>query len=258
MPKQEKKIKSNVVKSLYSHETRKDVNLVDLPSLKLEDAWPFIREEIEKEIGCDQFVCVPYITEANLYQLTSIMLKSEDGPNGKLVGPIGKLTDFVDKEKSDPDYLEWLGKNDFRDELYKFPHESVKITLQDEKVKNKVRVIMLNITRVRIPQDKSPVKKIFVSQDKDLKGVKSVYMITDILMAKTVEFRVNIGTSSRIFHIGTPSPLVFAFEQFDIDENGQIVSTTHPSISTKGTSWSNIHPHDHLCRSSMEHFAVKT
>lgn len=49
-------------------------------------------------------------------------------------------------------------------------------------------------------------------------------MITNVVMAKTVEFRANIGTSSRIFHLGDPTPLVFDFEEFQVDENGQIVS----------------------------------
>lgn len=129
MPKPEKKIKA--VKSLYSHETRKDVNLGDLQSLKLEDAWPFIREEIEKEIGIgsDNLVCVPYITEANLYSVSSVLLKPEDESSKTLVGPIGKLSQIIDREKTNPEYLEWLDSTDFIDECYKFPHESVKVSI---------------------------------------------------------------------------------------------------------------------------------
>lgn len=121
---------SKAVKSLYSHETRKDVNLGDLQSLKLEDAWPFIREAIEQEIaiGRKDLVCVPYITEANLYSVSSVLLKPEDESSKTLVGPIGKLSQIIDREKTDPEYLEWLDSTDFVDKRYRFPHESVKVS----------------------------------------------------------------------------------------------------------------------------------
>lgn len=58
----------------------------------------------------------------------------------------------------------------------------------------------------------------------DLKGKKSVYMITNVLMAKTIEFRVTRGTSSRIFHLGNASPLVFGLEEFLIGDDGKLIA----------------------------------
>lgn len=58
----------------------------------------------------------------------------------------------------------------------------------------------------------------------DLKGKKSVYMITSVLMAKTIEFRVTRQTSSRIFHLGNASPLVFGLEEFVIGEDGKLTA----------------------------------
>lgn len=49
-------------------------------------------------------------------------------------------------------------------------------------------------------------------------------MITNVLMAKTIEFRVTRGTSSRIFHLGNASPLVFGLEEFLIGEDGKIIA----------------------------------
>lgn len=117
-----------VVKSLYSHEIRKDVSLESLQSLKLEDAWPFIRDEIEIEIGSSQLVCIPHITEAGLYKITSLFVPNEKETNGKMFTPLGELVKNINMDKSDPSYVEWLQEGDFRDGDFKFPHESVKVS----------------------------------------------------------------------------------------------------------------------------------
>ncbi|XP_077289242.1 uncharacterized protein LOC143913382 [Arctopsyche grandis] len=249
MPKPEKKLKA-VVKSHFSHEIRKDVDLTQLNSLKLDQAWPFIKEEIEREIGSDGLVCVPYLEEASLYQVSSVFVRRD-----MQLQPAGKLADLLDEAKSHPDYVEWQRSESFVDEDFKFPHESVKITLQDEQAKNKVRVIMMNLSRHKFPKDKSPVKNIYLSADKGLKGVKSVYMITDVLMAKTVEFRANTGISSRIFHLGNPTPLVFGLEQFDVSEDGQLISRIPVSDQSK-TVWSKAGSHDHLLTPSKTKLAT--
>lgn len=118
-----------VVKSLYSHEIRKDVSLDSLKSLKLEDAWPFIREEIEIEIGSSQYICIPHITEADLYKVTSLFVQNDKETNGKKFTPLGELIKNVDREKSTPEYVKWLEQNDFQDSRFKFPHESVKVSI---------------------------------------------------------------------------------------------------------------------------------
>lgn len=117
-----------VVKSLYSHEIRKDVSLDTLKSLKLEDAWPFIRDEIEIEIGSSQLVCIPHITEAELYKVTSLFVPNEKETNGKMFTPLGELVKNVNKEKSNSEYVQWLEKGDFQEADFKFPHESVKVS----------------------------------------------------------------------------------------------------------------------------------
>lgn len=119
-----------VVKSLYSHEIRKDVSLENLKSLKLEDAWPFIRDEIEIEIGSSQLVCIPHITEAELYKVTSLFVQNEKETNGKMFTPLGELIKNVDTKKSNPEYVKWLGESDFQDTEFKFPHESVKVSVE--------------------------------------------------------------------------------------------------------------------------------
>lgn len=117
-----------VVKSLYSHEIRKDVSLENLKSLKLEDAWPFIREEIEIEIGSSQLVCIPHITEADLYKVTSLFVQNEKETKGKMFTPLGELRKNINKEKSNEEYVKWLEEEDFQDSEFKFPHESVKVS----------------------------------------------------------------------------------------------------------------------------------
>lgn len=118
-----------VVKSLYSHEIRKDVSLENLKSLKLEDAWPFIREEIETEIGSSQLICIPHITEADLYKVTSLFVHNEKEADGKKFTPLGELVKNIDREKSRPEYVNWLENSDFQDSRFKFPHESVKVSI---------------------------------------------------------------------------------------------------------------------------------
>ncbi|XP_038207154.1 uncharacterized protein LOC119828912 [Zerene cesonia] len=237
-----------VVKSLYSHEIRKDVSLENLKSLKLEDAWPFIREEIEIEIGNSQLVCIPHITEADLYKVTSLFVPNEKPINGKMFTPLGELKKNINQAKSKPEYVNWLEESDFQDPSFKFPHESVKITLQDESIKNKVRVIMVNFTKTTIPKDKDLVNNIYLDTDKikDLQGKKSVYMITSVLMAKTIEFRVTRGTSSRIFHLGNASPLVFGLEEFVIDDDGKLIAKVPVTIKSKSLHWKKLDPSDQL------------
>lgn len=121
-----------VVKSLYSHEIRKDVSLDSLKSLKLEDAWPFIRDEIEIEIGSSQLVCIPHITEAALYKVTSLFVQNEKETNGKMFTPLGELVKNVNKEKSNSEIVEWLEEGNFQEEDFKFPHESVKVSSVDK------------------------------------------------------------------------------------------------------------------------------
>lgn len=116
-----------VVKSLYSHEIRKDVSLENLKSLKLEDAWPFIRDEIEIEIGSSQLVCIPHITEADLYNVTSLFVQNEKETNGKMFTPLGVLSKNLNKEKTNPDLVNWLEEGNFNDADFKFQHESVKV-----------------------------------------------------------------------------------------------------------------------------------
>ncbi|XP_023939438.1 uncharacterized protein LOC112046849 [Bicyclus anynana] len=237
-----------VVKSLYSHEIRKDVSLESLKSLKLEDAWPFIRDEIEIEIGSNQLVCIPHITEADLYKVTSLFVPNEKETNGKKFTPLGELKKNINKEKSDPEYVDLLDQDDFQDHDFKFPHESVKITLQDEAIKNKVRVIMINFSQSRIPKGKDFVNNIYldVKNNPALKGKKSVYMITSVLMAKTIEFRVTRGTSSRIFHLGNASPLVFGLEEFLIGDDGKLIAKEPVTIKSKFLQWQKLDPSDHL------------
>ncbi|KAI5644852.1 hypothetical protein NE865_03198 [Phthorimaea operculella] len=237
-----------VVKSLYSHEIRKDVSLADLKSLKLEDAWPFIRDEIEIEIGSSQLVCIPHITEADMYNVTSLFVQNEKETNGKMFTPLGELAKNINKAKSNSEYVKWLEEGNFLDSEFKFPHESVKITLQDESIKNKVRVIMINFWRTCVPKDKDLVNNIYldVENNKDLKGKKSVYMITNVLMAKTIEFRVTRGTSSRIFHLGNASPLVFGLEEFLIGDDGKLIAKQPVTIKSKLLHWKKVDPSDHL------------
>lgn len=123
-----KKLKT-VVKSLYSHEIRKNVSLENLKSLKLEDAWPFIREEIEIEIGNSKLVCVPYITEADLYTISSVFIQNDKETNGKKFTPLGKLYDNINKEKTNANYVKCFEEGKFLDTDYKFPHESVKVRI---------------------------------------------------------------------------------------------------------------------------------
>ncbi|XP_053615447.1 uncharacterized protein LOC128678134 [Plodia interpunctella] len=237
-----------VVKSLYSHEIRKDVSLDNLKSLRLEDAWPFIRDEIEIEIGNSQLVCIPHITEAFFYKCTSLFVQNDKKINGKMFTPLGELVKNVNKEKSDSNYVKWLEEGNLLDSDFKFPHESVKITLQDEKIKNKVRVIMVNFSKCSIPKSKDLVNNIYldVENNKDLKGKKSVYMITNVLMAKTIEFRVTRCTSSRIFHLGNASPLVFGLEEFMIGEDGKLIAKEPVGIVSKSLHWQKVDPSDHL------------
>lgn len=126
LDKMPKKLKV-VVKSLYSHEIRKDVSLENLKSLKLEDAWPFIRDEIEIEIGSNQLVCIPHITEAELYNVTSLFVPNEKEINGKMFTPLGVLKKNINREKSDPEYVDLLDEDNFIEPDFKFPHESVKV-----------------------------------------------------------------------------------------------------------------------------------
>ncbi|CAH0731972.1 unnamed protein product, partial [Brenthis ino] len=237
-----------VVKSLYSHEIRKDVSLENLKSLKLEDAWPFIRDEIEIEIGSSQLVCIPHITEADLYNITSLFVPNEKEINGKMFTPLGELKKNINKVQSSPEYVDLLEQGDFQEKDFKFPHESVKITLQDESIKNKVRVIMVNFSRCSIPKGKDFVNNIYldVENNKALKGKKSVYMITNVLMAKTIEFRVNQGTSSRIFHLGNASPLVFGLEEYLIGDDGKLIAKEPVKIKSKLLHWQKLDPSDHL------------
>lgn len=118
-----------VFKSLYSHEIRKDVSLNDLKSLKLEEAWPFLRDEIEIEIGSNQLVCIPHITEAELYKVTSLFVQNEKKTDGKKFTPLGELRKNVSKEKSNPAYVKWLEEGNFKNLDFKFPHESVKVNI---------------------------------------------------------------------------------------------------------------------------------
>lgn len=118
-----------VVKSLYSHEIRKDVSLNDLKSLKLEEAWPFIRDEIEIEIGSSELVCIPHITEAELYKVTSLFVHNEKQTDGKMFTPLGELRKNINKEKSNSAYVKWLDEGNFIDPEFKFPHESVKVNI---------------------------------------------------------------------------------------------------------------------------------
>ncbi|KAI8437712.1 hypothetical protein MSG28_011947 [Choristoneura fumiferana] len=236
-----------VVKSLYSHEIRKDVSLENLKSLKLEDAWPFIRDEIEIEIGSSQLVCIPHITEADFYKCTSLFVPKEKETNGKMFTPLGELVQNINKAKSNSDYVKWLEAGDFQEADFKFPHESVKITLQDETIKNKVRVIMVNFSRTSIPKDRKFENNIYLDvNNKDLKGKKSVYMITNVLMAKTIEFRVTRGTSSRIFHLGNWSPLVFGLEEFLIGDDGKLTKKIPVTIKSKALHWKKMNSSDHL------------
>lgn len=117
-----------VVKSLFGHEIRKDVSLDSLKSLKLEDAWPFIRDEIEIEIGGSQFVCIPHITEADLYNCTSLFVQNDKETNGKMFTPLGELSKNANREKSNAEYVKWLDAGDFHENEFKFPHESVKVS----------------------------------------------------------------------------------------------------------------------------------
>lgn len=126
--KMPKKLKV-VVKSLYSHEIRKDVSLKDLKSLKLEEAWPFIRDEIEIEIGSSQLVCIPHITEAELYKVTSLFVQNEKQKDGKMFTPLGELRKNIIKEKSNPAIVKWLEECNFIDPDFKFAHESVKVNI---------------------------------------------------------------------------------------------------------------------------------
>lgn len=116
-----------VVKSLYSREIRKDVSLEKLKSLKLEDAWPFIREEIEAEIGSSQLVCIPHITEADLYKITSLFVQNDKEINGKMFTPLGELKKNINTKKTRPEFVTLLEEGNFVDEDFKFPHESVKV-----------------------------------------------------------------------------------------------------------------------------------
>lgn len=117
-----------VVKSLFGHEIRKDVSLDSLKSLKLEDAWPFIRDEIEIEIGGSQLVCIPHITEADLYNCTSLFVPNDKETNGKMFTPLGELKKNINREKSNTEYVKWLDAGEFQDNEFKFPHESVKVS----------------------------------------------------------------------------------------------------------------------------------
>ncbi|CAH2054691.1 unnamed protein product, partial [Iphiclides podalirius] len=162
--------------------------------------------------------------------------------------PLGELKKNINTEKSSSEYVQWLEEGNFQDLDFKFPHESVKITLQDESIKNKVRVIMVNFTKSVIPKDKNFVNNIYldINKNKDLKGKKSVYMITNVLLAKTIEFRVTIGTSSRIFHLGNASPLVFGLEEFLIGDDGKLIAKEPVTIKSKALYWQKLDPSDHL------------
>ncbi|XP_041982752.1 uncharacterized protein LOC121735854 [Aricia agestis] len=242
----------------FSHEIRKDIKLTNLKSLKLDDAWPFIREEIEAEIGSSQLICIPHITEADLYKITSIFVQNDVAKDGKMFKPLGVLNKNINRDKTSAEYVKLLEQDSFDDASFKFPHESVKITLQDENLKNKVRVIMLNFSKKCIPSNRDFVNNVYLDlSNHDLKGKKSVYMITKVLMAKTIEFRVSKGDSARIFHLGNLSPLVFGIEEFKIGADGKLIAKEPVTIKSKELQFKKLDPADTLYipeeKSEMQH-----
>lgn len=63
------------------------------------------------------------------------------------------------------------------------------ITLQDEELKNKVRVILLNISRQQFPKNKSPINNVFISQEK---GKHNCYNIDFMAVHSENPFMHNI------------------------------------------------------------------
>ncbi|XP_067000599.1 uncharacterized protein [Anabrus simplex] len=78
-------------------------NLDDITTCNLYDAWARIKPEIEMRIGKD-LVCIPYVTEGHLYDITSVFVKVQQsggiGRRFRTYKSLGKLEDLIIQEKS--------------------------------------------------------------------------------------------------------------------------------------------------------------
>ena len=206
-----------------------DIDWDILKKLDLKVAWRFAAKDMSKEFFSSQMVVVPHIEEASFYDLMVCFTKEKVGmlekmtkaePEYQLLGHISDLV-RVRSEDGSP-------RTDTGELLYTCQHpsmEEIEITTHSrtwEEGKKSITVEMTGLSKYVTNWAIGEGNLVLDTDMVDLQGIKTIYIISEVIYAQKVRVEVVIGTRILADEILKRIPVAYSYMKFPMDKMGVV------------------------------------
>ncbi|XP_037072877.1 uncharacterized protein LOC119093957 [Pollicipes pollicipes] len=198
-----------------------------LTDCDIAQAWDILRKQISYQLVGEELIPVPYITEADLYDLATVFYKIDDGKGiiskltkprlYEVLGPLTSVADLASCNRSElamcsrPHSEELDFPAQYRCDLWGKTGKEIHLTVNAPHKK----VILLTATQ---PGD----LVINRAADPALAYIDRIYLITEVVYASAVDLVVIAAGRTKQYSSNRELPLAFTYQKFPIDDYGAI------------------------------------
>ena len=205
-----------------------DINWDILNKLDLKVAWRLAAKDMSKEFFSSQMVMVPHIEEASFYDLMVCFTKEKVGMLEKMVKAgeyqlLGHISDLVRSSPEDGSPKTNMGEllstcqHPSKEEI-----ETTSYTRTWEDGKKSIAVKMTGLTKYVTNWAIGQGNLVIDTSMEDLQGIKTIYIISEVVYAQKVRVEVEIGKSSFADEIKKRIPVAFTYMKFPMDKMGVV------------------------------------
>ena len=201
-----------------------------LDQVNLKVAWRLVSKDMSKEFFNSRMVTVPHIEEAAFYDLMVCFAKKDMRMLDKLarVGPEyhlhGHVADLVKVSSEDGspvsnmDELLYTCQHPAKEEMVIMGYKK-----NWEEGEKSITVEMSNMTKLVTNWAGIGEGSLVIDNTlEDLHGIKTIYIISEVIYAERITVEVNVGKARMSDEITTKTPVAFNYMKFPVDKLGVV------------------------------------
>ncbi|GBM19772.1 hypothetical protein AVEN_208647-1 [Araneus ventricosus] len=201
----------------------------------IELTWKLLRELIGQQLFGSEYVTVPYIESAAYYNQLFVFVKKKNiwsklGIRPPKYKTVGNLDYLVNRDAST-----WIPQFDFSpwdvaDGLNMYREYRLRVASNTASVEKAIELLVLE-AHVRSALPPLPgTTTIHTNLLGDLQGVKTLYVITDVVFAGFMKLSVQMGDRQESLVYERDTPIGFRYKKFSLSADGRFVSEMDTSL----------------------------
>ncbi|GFS35245.1 uncharacterized protein TNIN_335311 [Trichonephila inaurata madagascariensis] len=207
--------------------------LGDEPDIDI--TWKLLRELIGQQLFGSEYVTVPYIESAVYYNQLFLFTKKKSllsrlGLRPPKYKTVGNLDYLVNRDIST-----WIPQFDFSpwdvaDGLTMYREYKLRVASNRSTVEKAIELMIME-AHVRSAQPPLPgTVTIHTNLLQDLQGVKTLYVITDVVFASYVKLSVMMGNRQKSLVYDHDTPIGFKYRKFSLRSDGYFVAEMNTAL----------------------------